>query len=169
MTPIAPHVGAFLQERLPAEQGASENTRIAYADALRLLFGFVSFAIGSWQMSYLTKDYDFWELFVPQLWRGAGLMFAMVPITNLELGTLPAEEFAPRFAHAIGLPEERADGLVDRLFAGADADVAMLEAVAAAKRAGVRTGLISNSWGEALKYDRDRFPELFDAWVGSGS
>ncbi len=84
---------------------------------------------------------------------------------DLELGRLPAEEFAPRFAAAIGLPPERADGVVDRLFAHADADEAMLGAVAAAKRAGVRTGLISNSWGEALKYDRDAFPDLFDSWV----
>ena len=64
-----------------------------------LLFGFVTFAIGSWKMSYVTKDYDFWELFVPQIWRGAGLMFAMVPITNLALGTLPPE----RLKNASGL------------------------------------------------------------------
>lgn len=84
---------------------------------------------------------------------------------DLELGTLPAEEFSPRFAAAIGLPPERADGMVERLFSHAEADTAMLEAVAAAKRAGKRTGLISNSWGEALKYDRDAFPDLFDGWV----
>jgi len=64
-----------------------------------LLFGFVTFAIGSWEMSYVTKDYDFWELFIPQIWRGAGLMFAMVPITNLALGTLPPE----RLKNASGL------------------------------------------------------------------
>jgi DHA2 family multidrug resistance protein len=64
-----------------------------------LLFGFVTFAIGSWEMSYLTKDYDFWQLFIPQIWRGVGLMFAMVPITNLALGTLPPE----RLKNASGL------------------------------------------------------------------
>jgi HAD superfamily hydrolase (TIGR01509 family) len=41
----------------------------------------------------------------------------------------------------------------------------MLAAVRAAKRAGVRTGLISNSWGDALEYDRDAFADLFDGWV----
>jgi epoxide hydrolase-like predicted phosphatase len=46
-------------------------------------------------------------------------------------------------------------------------DQAMLDAVAAAKRAGVRTGLISNSWGRG-RYDRSAFPELFDGWVISG-
>jgi epoxide hydrolase-like predicted phosphatase len=84
---------------------------------------------------------------------------------ELELGRLGAGEFERRFAAAIGLAGDRAEGLATRLFANSDADEAMLSAVAAAKRAGVRTGLISNSWGEALVYDRDRFPELFDAWV----
>jgi MFS transporter, DHA2 family, multidrug resistance protein len=55
---------------------------------LMLVFGFITFAAGSWQMSFLTKDFDFGELFLPQVLRGAGLMFAIVPITNLALGTL---------------------------------------------------------------------------------
>jgi putative hydrolase of the HAD superfamily len=84
---------------------------------------------------------------------------------ELELGQLDAPEFERRFAAAIGLGEDRAEGLAGRLFANAGPDEAMLGAVAAARRAGKRTGLISNSWGEALVYDRDRFPELFDAWV----
>jgi putative hydrolase of the HAD superfamily len=84
---------------------------------------------------------------------------------ELELGQLEAPEFERRFATAIGLDEDRSAGLATRLFAHSSADEAMLAAVAAAKRAGVRTGLISNSWGDALVYDRDRFPELFDTWV----
>ena len=84
---------------------------------------------------------------------------------QLELGRLSAAEFGPRFATAIGLEADRGHGIAERLFGHAEPDEAMLGAVAAARRAGVRTGLISNSWGEALVYDRDRFPELFDAWV----
>lgn len=84
---------------------------------------------------------------------------------QLELGHISAADFGPRFAEAIGLPADRGDGIAERLFGHADADEAMLGAVAAAKRAGVKTGLISNSWGDALVYDRDRFPELFDGWV----
>jgi site-specific recombinase XerD len=42
MTPIAPHISAFLQKRLPLERGASEHTRDAYAYAFRLLFEFAS-------------------------------------------------------------------------------------------------------------------------------
>ena len=44
-------------------------------------------------------------------------------------------------------------------------DEAMLDGVRAARRAGVRTGLLSNSWGDAPAYDRALLEELFDAWV----
>ncbi len=84
---------------------------------------------------------------------------------ELELGQLDAATFERRFAAAIGLPDDRADGLATRLFSHSGPDDAMLAAVRAAKRAGVRTGLISNSWGDALQYDRDAFADLFDGWV----
>jgi putative hydrolase of the HAD superfamily len=86
---------------------------------------------------------------------------------DLECGRLTEEAFEPRFAAIIGLAEERGPGLIDRLFGGMRPDEAMLDALAGFKRAGVRTGLISNSWGHG-RYDRSRFPELFDGWVISG-
>ena len=36
----------------------------------------------------LTADWDFYELLVPQILRGCGLMLCMVPINNVALGTL---------------------------------------------------------------------------------
>jgi integrase/recombinase XerD len=42
MTPIAPHLEAFLRERLPVERGASINTCDSYADAFRLLLEYAS-------------------------------------------------------------------------------------------------------------------------------
>jgi epoxide hydrolase-like predicted phosphatase len=86
-------------------------------------------------------------------------------LVDLELGRLSAADFGPRFAKAIGLKPDRGEGIAERLFAGAGPDEAMLTAVGAARAAGIKTGLISNSWGDALVYDRDRFPDLFDAWV----
>ena len=86
-------------------------------------------------------------------------------LEDLETGRLPEAEFEPRFAAVLGVPD--AESLIGRLFAGMRPDEAMVEAVAAARRAGVRTGLVSNSWGEA-GYDRSRFGELFDAVVISG-
>ena len=42
MTPIAPHISAFLRERLPLERQASEHTCDSYAYAFQLLFDFAS-------------------------------------------------------------------------------------------------------------------------------
>jgi DHA2 family multidrug resistance protein len=64
-----------------------------------LVAGFVFFALGSWQMTYVTQDWDFWELLWPQIFRGIGLMFAIIPVTNTSLGTLPPE----RVKNASGL------------------------------------------------------------------
>jgi MFS transporter, DHA2 family, multidrug resistance protein len=54
-----------------------------------LMAGFLMFAIGTAEMFFVTKDWDFWELFWPQIFRGVGLMLAMIPVTNTSLGTLP--------------------------------------------------------------------------------
>src|SRR4030081_3111514 len=51
--------------------------------------GLIIFALGSWQMTWLTRDYDFYELLLPQILRGIGMMFAMVPTNTIALGTLP--------------------------------------------------------------------------------
>lgn len=42
MTPIAPHITAFLRERLPVQQGASVHTCDTYAYAFQLLFQYAS-------------------------------------------------------------------------------------------------------------------------------
>jgi DHA2 family multidrug resistance protein len=66
---------------------------------LMLAAGFVITAISNWQMTSLTSDWDFWQLFVPQILRGFGMMLAIVPITNVALGTLAPE----RLKNASGL------------------------------------------------------------------
>ncbi len=85
-------------------------------------------------------------------------------LINLETGTLPEEEFEPMFAAALGVEPT---GLIDRLFAGSGPEPAMFDALLSARRAGIRTGLISNSWG-TRRYPRDQFAELFDGVVISG-
>jgi integrase/recombinase XerD len=42
MTPIAPHITEFFQQRLPLERGASEHTRDSYAYAFKLLLTYAS-------------------------------------------------------------------------------------------------------------------------------
>lgn len=82
----------------------------------------------------------------------------------LETGALPEEEFELQFAPYLGV---EASGLIDRLFAGSGPDAEMIEAVRRARAAGVRTGLVSNSWG-VRRYPRELMAELFDGVVISG-
>jgi MFS transporter, DHA2 family, multidrug resistance protein len=56
-----------------------------------IAFGLITFAFGSYLMTGITRDYDFYELLVPQILRGIGMMFAMVPTNNIALGTLAPE------------------------------------------------------------------------------
>ncbi|HWK95126.1 MAG TPA: DHA2 family efflux MFS transporter permease subunit [Pseudolabrys sp.] len=64
-----------------------------------LIAGFLFFAFGTWQMTALTQDWDFYELLWPQIFRGVGLMLSIVPVTNTALGTLPPD----RIKNASGL------------------------------------------------------------------
>jgi len=66
---------------------------------LMLAAGFVMVAISNWQATYITKDWDFAQLLLPQIVRGAGMMLAIVPITTISLGTLAPD----RLKNASGL------------------------------------------------------------------
>jgi putative hydrolase of the HAD superfamily len=85
-------------------------------------------------------------------------------LVALETGEIDELAFELRFA---ALLEVEPEGLVDGLFAGVHADEAMLEAVRKAHAAGVRTALVSNSWG-VHRYPHELFSELFDGVVISG-
>jgi putative hydrolase of the HAD superfamily len=90
---------------------------------------------------------------------------ALQLLRRLETGELTEHEFSTLFAPLLGI--QTPDGLVDRLFAGMEPDTPMIDALRNARAGGIRTGLISNSWGKG-RYDRDSFPELFDGVVISG-
>jgi DHA2 family multidrug resistance protein len=66
---------------------------------LLIVAGGLIFSVGTWRMANLTGDWDFWELFWPQVCRGVGLMSAMIPINNVALGTLSLD----RVKNASGL------------------------------------------------------------------
>jgi putative hydrolase of the HAD superfamily len=59
------------------------------------------------------------------------------------------------------------EGLIDRLFSGSVLENSMVRAVRAARAAGIKTGLISNSWGTS-RYPHELLHELFDGVVLSG-
>jgi epoxide hydrolase-like predicted phosphatase len=91
------------------------------------------------------------------------------PVAALERGELKVERFeqelAARIQSRCGIPI-CAEGLINRMFAGFTSVPAMINVVRRAKRAGIATALLSNSWGN--EYLRDDWDTLFDAVVISG-
>jgi putative hydrolase of the HAD superfamily len=85
-------------------------------------------------------------------------------LIGLETGEIEEEEFEPQLAAILGV---QASGLIDRMFAGSGPEKVMLAAVLGARQNGIRTGLISNSWG-TRRYDREQLSQLFDGIVISG-
>jgi epoxide hydrolase-like predicted phosphatase len=86
-------------------------------------------------------------------------------LIGFEEGRIGEAEYELRLAELLGVGA--AEGLIDRLFAGVLPDEAMIAAVRAARAAGIRTGLISNSWGTS-RYPHALLAELFDGVVISG-
>ena len=91
-------------------------------------------------------------------------------VVAFETGRLSEEDFSHAFAKrlteatGVEIPHEN---LIGRLFADMELETPMLTAVEVARRAGLKTGLLSNSWGSGL-YPRDVLGELFDTVVISG-
>jgi putative hydrolase of the HAD superfamily len=100
---------------------------------------------------------------VRELFRGDSE--ALKLLRGLETGAVADADFERSFGELLGVAES--EGLITRMFADLRPEPAMLEAVAAARAGGVKTGLISNSWGLGI-YDRLDSTEIFDATVISG-
>jgi epoxide hydrolase-like predicted phosphatase len=98
---------------------------------------------------------------VLELFRGDGEALAL--LRSLERGAITDEVFERDFAEILGVASP---GLIERLFGGLAPEPAMIDAVTAIRAAGLRTGLITNSWGMGI-YDRAPL-EIFDATVISG-
>jgi putative hydrolase of the HAD superfamily len=91
-------------------------------------------------------------------------------VFGFETGRISEHEFSTAFAERIreySGADIDADGLVTRLFSGLRLEESMLDAVAAVRAAGLKTGLLSNSWGTTL-YPRERLDSLFDVSIISG-
>lgn len=92
------------------------------------------------------------------------------PIHLLETGQMHADQWNGHLAAAISVgapsPIDPA-GLKERLFAEIRPEASMVNAVMKVRSGGIRTGLLSNSWGEG-GYPTETFPMMFDAVVISG-
>jgi epoxide hydrolase-like predicted phosphatase len=96
---------------------------------------------------------------VRELFRGDAEALRL--LRGLETGELAEADFEQRFGALLGVAER--EGLITRLFAGLQPEERMIDAVKAAHAGGMRTGLISNSWGLGI-YDRAP-TDVFDASV----
>jgi putative hydrolase of the HAD superfamily len=99
----------------------------------------------------------------------SGLGPAAAPVHALERGEMSPADFEQLLAGELLARGSRvsATGLLGRMLAGLEQpQPAMYGVVRRARTAGVRTALLSNSWGNT--YDRSGWEEMFDAVVISG-
>jgi putative hydrolase of the HAD superfamily len=91
------------------------------------------------------------------------------PVHALERGQLAVPDFERKLASILvrqdGTPVP-AEGLIERMFAHFEHQPAMSALVRRAKSHGIRTALLSNSWGNT--YPRDTWDGMFDDVVISG-
>jgi MFS transporter, DHA2 family, multidrug resistance protein len=64
-----------------------------------LTFGLACFGLSMWSFTFITHDWGGKELFLPQILRGFPQVFAVAPVVNLGLGSLPPA----RLKYASGL------------------------------------------------------------------
>ncbi|WP_461118136.1 HAD family hydrolase [Saccharothrix stipae] len=91
------------------------------------------------------------------------------PVARLETGELTVAEFEALLAAELLTLDGRevaTEGLLRRMFGGAVTDPKMVELVRELRADGLRTVLLSNSWGEG--YPEELLLELFDTIVISG-
>ena len=55
-----------------------------------LALGLLMFGVSLWWLAGLTSQSDFWDMAGPQALRGFAMMFIMLPVNQIALGTLPA-------------------------------------------------------------------------------
>lgn len=91
------------------------------------------------------------------------------PMHALERGEIAIPDFEQELARRLTTHDGRAvepEGLLGRMFAGFRKQQPMFDVVRRLRREGVRTALLSNSWG--MDYPREEWDEIFDATVISG-
>jgi putative hydrolase of the HAD superfamily len=100
---------------------------------------------------------------VTQAYRGG----ADNPIHQLERGEGDPSDFERALAAQLVRTDGtqvQAPGLLSRMFAATLPVPEMYDLMRTVRKAGLRTCLLSNSWGR-VDYPRDMFPQLFDDWV----
>ncbi len=126
-------------------------------------------AMSSWmEVDGIDRDY-FDGVMREWLGRSYGTRVDDSPVHALERGEIAPPDFertlAARLRTLDGGPVA-APGLLERMFGGFEIVTGMYDVMRRAKAAGLRTCLLSNSWG--VEYPRDGWAEMFDTIVISG-
>ncbi len=126
-------------------------------------------AMGAW-VAEEALDVDAY-IGVMREWLGPeyGMEAAYNPIHALEKGELEVPQFERHLAEALSTRMGQTiapDGLLQRMFRFFHNSPDMISLVRRAREQGIRTALLSNSWGD--NYPDDLFDWMFDAVVISG-
>jgi len=104
-------------------------------------------------------------------WLGPsyGSEAATNPMHALERGEIAIPDFERELARRLTTHDGRAvepEGLLSRMFAGFRKQQPMFDVVRRVRGSGIKTALLSNSWG--MDYPREEWDEIFDVVVISG-
>lgn len=125
--------------------------------------------IDAWAKSDGVDLDVYWQ--VIEAWNGGkyALEAQMNPIHSLERGEMDNPDFERRIAHEMSIRtgvDFPAEGFLQRMFDHFEHAHDMNALVHRAHRAGIKTALLSNSWGN--EYPRDGWDDMFDVVVISG-
>lgn len=126
-------------------------------------------AMGSWAQQESIDITAFVSVMRQWLGRDYALEAAYNPIHALERGEMQVPQFERQLAEALAERTGQqilAEGLLDRMFRFFRHSPDMMALVRRAREQGIRTALLSNSWGN--NYPDDLFDGMFDAVVISG-
>lgn len=126
-------------------------------------------AMGNWAEREQIDGAVYISVMREWLGQAYGLEAAYNPVHALEKGEIEVPHFEQHLAQALGERMGRpveADGLVDRMLGYFRHSPDMIALVRRAKERGIRTALLSNSWG--MNYPEDLFDGMFDVLAISG-
>ena len=140
--------------------------------------GVLTQPIGDTVREWITADQIDWDSYVAVVtpWLSDAYAYDQLitasenPVHALERGECTVADFEQLLAERLVTTTGQkviADGLLTRMLSASRPVPAMYEVLRDLRSRGIRTALLSNSWGEG-GYSRQDFPELFDAVVISG-